>query len=333
MANTDYTASSSSISDLLHRLLRNLPFNVTAADVPDVSIPPNTDINPFSKFMAEAEEADLQSWGVIVNSFFELEIDHIPPLESFYSNGAEAWCIGPTSLYGQQTNASKDATNHHNEDHTISLMNWLDARAVEAEPASPVIYAAFGTQAVLTDAQLDAVALGLEESGCPFVLVIRSNTWCAPKEIGSKGMIVRRFVDQIGVLFHSAIGGFLSHCGWNSVTESLAAAVPILAWPMMAEQKLNAKYVVEGLGIGIGMEREENGDLFVSPENISASVRELMVGEGGQKARERVGELGMIARRAVEDGGSSYATLKKLLLELGSYAQRNCEETKDLNDL
>ncbi|XP_022981181.1 UDP-glycosyltransferase 73B1-like [Cucurbita maxima] len=120
-------------------------------------------------------------------------------------------------------------------------------------------------------------------------------------------------VDQIGILFHKAIGGFLSHCGWNSIMERLAAAVPILAWPMMSEQKLNEKYISEGLGIGIAIERGENGGRYASREKISASVRELMIGEKGKRARERAGELARVAQRAVQDGGSSDAALMKNL--------------------
>ena len=207
MANADYTASASSISTLIHRLLPSLSFNLTAADVPDVNLSSNTDSNPFAKFIAEAGEAELQSWGVIANTFLELEIDHISQLESFYSKGAKVWCVGPTFLYGPES-----TTNHHKDDNSVSLMKWLDGRAAEASESA--IYAAFGSQAVPTDAEMEAMALGLEDSGCPFVLVIRSN-----------------------------IGGFLSHCGWKSIMESLAA-VPILAWPMISEQKLNAKYKI-----------------------------------------------------------------------------------------
>ncbi|XP_022940735.1 UDP-glycosyltransferase 73B4-like [Cucurbita moschata] len=100
---------------------------ISAADVLDVNLSSNTDSNPFAKFIAEAGEAELQSWGVIANSFVELEIDFISPLESFYSKGAKIWCVGPTFLYGRES-----TTNHHKDDNSVSLMKWLDGRAAEA---------------------------------------------------------------------------------------------------------------------------------------------------------------------------------------------------------
>ncbi|KAL2544802.1 UDP-glycosyltransferase 90A1 [Forsythia ovata] len=94
-------------------------------------------------------------------------------------------------------------------------------------------------------------------------------------------MLVKEWVDQREILEHSSVQGFLSHCGWNSVMESICANVPILAWPMMAEQPLNAKMVVEEIGIGLRVETSDgsmNG--FVKWEKL---VKELMEGEMGKE--------------------------------------------------
>lgn len=93
------------------------------------------------------------------------------------------------------------------------------------------------------------------------------------KRVKQHGMIVRDWVDQWEILQHESVKGFLSHCGWNSAQESICAGIPLLAWPMMAEQPLNAKLVVEELKVGVRIETED-GTLkgFVSREEVSQKV-------------------------------------------------------------
>jgi len=56
---------------------------------------------------------------------------------------------------------------------------------------------------------------------------------------------------QIGVLSHLSTGGFLSHCGWNSTIESILHGVRMIAWPLFAEQKMNAFLLVKEMKVGI----------------------------------------------------------------------------------
>ncbi|KAF2283564.1 hypothetical protein GH714_011999 [Hevea brasiliensis] len=225
-------------------------------------------------------EADANSWGVVVNSFEELERSHIPCFESFY-NGAKAWCFGPLYLHEKMEDLDKSSSS--------MLMQWL----VEQTPDS-VIYVSFGTQADISDTQLNEVAFGLNDSGFPFVWVVRSKAWTLPvgmeEKIKGKGFIIKEWVDQPKILSQRAIGGFLSHCGWNSVLESVSTGVPILAWPMIAEQSLNAKLIVDGLGAGVSVKREKKCGsselVIVSREAICEGVRELM----GRKGKECKGE-------------------------------------------
>jgi hypothetical protein len=290
-----------------------LPFTLTRADLPgDLTNSPNQD-DPASQFSREVMEADAQSWGVIVNSFEELEKTHIPSLESFYMDGAKAWCLGPLFLHDkleglEKSTAQKDSS---------MLTRWLNE---QVKPDS-VMYVSFGTQADVSDAQLDEVAFGLEESGSPFIWVSRSETWSLPSGMEEKkkgrGLIVKEWVDQRQILSHRAIGGFLSHCGWNSVLESLSADVPILAWPMIAEQFLNAKFIVDVLGAALGV--RGSNEVFVSRQAISEGVKELMAGQKGRRARERAEAIGRVARRAVQNGGSSHDALSKLIDQLRAY--------------
>ena len=58
-------------------------------------------------------------------------------------------------------------------------------------------------------------------------------------------MVVKNLAPQSAILSHESVGGFVSHCGWNSVLEAVVAGVPLVAWPLYAEQKMNRVYLVE----------------------------------------------------------------------------------------
>lgn len=281
-----------------------LRFPLTKADLPDSLRQMD---NCLSKFFVEAEKSDLGSWGVIVNSFIELEKDHIAPLESLYGNGTtRAWCVGPLFLYHDQMGAP--------ENRAWDWASWLNMK----EHEKSVIYVAFGSQADLSDSQLDELAYGLELSGKDYIWVVRSKTWDPPSDINYKGrgLISKEWVDQKWVLAHRAIGGFLSHCGWNSVLESLSMGVPILAWPMQNEQHLNAKFLAAEVKVAIQVPTVNRDRKVVRREVISEAVKELMGGGGGKKARDKAIELGKLAKRAVQVGGSSYKCLDELIHQL-----------------
>ncbi|CAN0860278.1 Scopoletin glucosyltransferase [Linum grandiflorum] len=295
-----------------------LPFTLTAADVPaEVMTPKADEEDLLAKYIDEVGWADANSWGIVVNSFLELELSHIEPLEKFYFNGAKAWCLGPLLLSDRVDH--EIISQNENSFSGSKLSRWLDEQVA---PAS-IIYVSFGTQADISSSQLDEVAYGLEESGFRFVWVIRSKSWAIPdgleEKIKRKGFIAREWVDQRRILEHRSVGGFLSHCGWNSILESISAGVPILAWPMIAEQPLNAKLIADGLGAGLQMEKLEvvagEGVVF-NREAICKGVRELMGSEKGRRARERAQALGRVAHQAVQRGGSSNEALSRLISEL-----------------
>ncbi|MQL96514.1 hypothetical protein Taro_029204 [Colocasia esculenta] len=294
---------------------------LTAADVPDTvrAVDP---ADPVSQFVMEIGEADAHSWGVLVNSFQELERDYVDPFEAFLlSPGARAWLVGPLCLYRRRVSAP-DSGDREGSD---PCLWWLDAK-----PPRSVVYISFGTQADVSEEQLDEVALGLDLSGYDFLLVVRSPSWSPPEGTCRRGLIVRGWAPQAEALEHPATGGFLSHCGWNSVLEGLSAGVPILAWPMIAEQPLNAKYVVEELGAGLRVREpaktaaEGTGGL-VGRMEICEGVKKIMGGGGekGMKARERAVELAKAARAAVVAGGSSQHCLGQLVEELRRVSKAN----------
>ncbi|GKE35040.1 7-deoxyloganetic acid glucosyltransferase-like protein [Tanacetum coccineum] len=58
------------------------------------------------------------------------------------------------------------------------------------------------------------------------------------------GCIVN-WAPQEDVLAHRAIGGFLTHCGWNSTLESIVQGFPMICWPFYVDQLVNSRFVGE----------------------------------------------------------------------------------------
>lgn len=129
------------------------------------------------------------------------------------------------------------------------------------------------------------------------------------EEIGDRGFVTG-WCPQEEVLGHAAVGGFLTHCGWNSMMESVCSGVPMLCLPFFADQNLNCRYACVEWGIGVEIE----GD--VKREEVGFLVRELMDGERGEKLRRRAVEWKEKAAAAVAGGGSSYLNLERLINEV-----------------
>lgn len=269
---------------------------------------------PQYDFVVEQAIATDQSHGLLVNSFRELE----PFFVDFWNDKCrpKAWCVGPFCL--AQPNPATRNKNQLQQPKAAYYLGWLDRKLAEGKS---VVYVAFGSQADISTEQIREIAVGLEESGANFLWVVRKNQGLGIGKEGEervvkegRGLIVREWVDQREVLGHRSVEGFVSHCGWNSVTESLCAGVAVAAWPMMAEQHLNARLVVDELRVGVRVETCDGSVRgFVRREGLRKTVKELMEGEKGREARKRAKEVAEAARKAVEEGGSSWRTLELLV--------------------
>ncbi|KAL5788263.1 hypothetical protein ACOSP7_005212 [Xanthoceras sorbifolium] len=276
----------------------------------------------FTKMLKDSKESELESYGVVVNSFYELE----PPYADYYRNvlGRRAWHIGPLSLCNRNVEdkafRGKQASIDENE-----CLKWLNSK----KPNS-IVYICFGSVANFNSGQLMEIAEGLEASGQEFIWVVRKDKkdqdgnedWLPEgfeKRMEGKGLIIRGWAPQVLILENAAVGGFVTHCGWNSTLEGVTAGVPMIAWPVSAEQFYNEKLVTQVLKIGVSVGVQQwtrlVGD-FVKREAIEKAVKEVMVGNLAEEMRSRAKALGEMATRTVEKEGSSYADLNALIEEL-----------------
>ncbi|KAM1345370.1 hypothetical protein ACFX15_034109 [Malus domestica] len=296
---------------------------MTRAQVPD-HVKENIE-NDLTRMLKRAKEAEKTSYGIVVNSFYELESVYA----DYYRNvlGMKAWHIGPVSLCirNNEEKALRGKTASINEH---DFLKWLDSK----EPNS-VVYVCFGSMAKFNASQLMEIAMGLEASGQDFIWVVRTGPeYDVEKEdwlpegfedrMEGKGLVIRGWAPQVLILDHGAVGGFVTHCGWNSTLEGIAAGLPMVTWPVSAEQFYNEKLVTQVLKIGVGVGAQKwvmvVGD-SVKKEAVEKAVRRIMVGEEADEMRSRARELAEQAKRAIEKGGSSHSDLNALIEELSSH--------------
>ena len=264
--------------------------------------------------------------GIIVNTFSELE----PYAVESFADGQTppVYTVGPVLDLGGQAHSCSDRVDHG------KIMGWLDA-----QPESSVVFLCFGSMGTFDAPQVREIALGLERSGHRFLWALRllrldgklggssdgtELSDILPEgfldRIGERGMICE-WAPQMEALSHKSIGGFLSHCGWNSILESIWNSVPVATWPMYAEQQLNAFGLVKELGLAVEMRLDyrQIGGEVVMAEEIDGAIRCVM--EHDSMVRKKVKEMGEMSRRAVMDGGSSSKSLGRLIADIMNHPQ------------
>ncbi|KAL1369489.1 hypothetical protein AAHE18_02G200600 [Arachis hypogaea] len=197
--------------------------------------------------------------------------------------GNKVWCIGPVSL---------------------SYNNNVGQRAL---------------------AQFQELALALESCNFPFIWVMKEDDLFDSEfeeRTKERGLIIHGWAPQVLLLSHNAIGVFLTHCGWNSTLEAICAGLPMITWPMFADQFFNEKLIVQILCIGeelgneiaIPLGKQENYGASIKREKIVEAI-EKVIGDGAKKEerRESVRKLAELAKKSMEVGGSSYLNMKMLL--------------------
>ena len=259
--------------------------------------------------------------GIIVNTLAELE----PEVAGLVSNRRypPLYPVGPLI--------------HRSDRSDDRIVKWLDDK-----PAGSVVFLCFGSRGAVGVAQVHEIAHALERTGFSFLWSLRRpptprhavpSDYTNPAEVLPDGFLDRTagkglvcgWAPQLKILSHPSVGGFLSHGGWNSILESLWCGVPIMVWPMYAEQELNARNIVGELGLGVGVTETEDyidgrdllliytdgGDL-VRSETLEIGITRLMDGSDNE-VRRKVKRMSNTFRDALMDGGSSFVMLQQFI--------------------
>nr|CAB3473696.1 unnamed protein product [Digitaria exilis] len=275
-------------------------------------------------FFQRVYAADQRSYGEVFNSFRDLEPGYLEHYTTALAR--RAWLVGPVALASKDV-ATRGANNGGLSPDADACLRWLDTR-----PAGSVVYVSFGTLSHFSPPERRELARGLDMSGKNFVWVIGAVEEEDPEWIpdgfaellarGERGLIIRGWAPQMAILNHAAVGGFVTHCGWNSTLEAVSAGVAMVTWPRYADQFYNEKLVVELLEVGVGVGSTEYASKLearrvIGGEVVAEAIGKVMGGgEGAEGIRERARVLGEKARRAVEKGGSSYDDVGRLMDEL-----------------
>ncbi|XVF60623.1 hypothetical protein PTKIN_Ptkin08bG0063000 [Pterospermum kingtungense] len=246
--------------------------------------------------------------GIIMNTFesFEPETLSVINKKKALSNLPPILPIGPLETY----EVNKDQGRY---------LPWLND-----QPAESVVLVSFGSRTAMSKDQIRELRDGLEKSEYRFLWVLKTKKVDKDEKedledlVGSsflertknEGMVLKEWVNQQDILAHPAIGGFVNHCGWNSVMEAAQRGIPVLAWPQHGDQRVNAE-VLEKAGLGIWDKTWGwGGQRLVKEDEIKKKISELM------KLKSRAKKVGEEARKAIGYGGSSSIIIKTIIESL-----------------
>ncbi|XP_042495281.1 UDP-glycosyltransferase 86A1-like [Macadamia integrifolia] len=267
------------------------------------------------KSFEEARGADF----VLCNTVQELEPNTISALQlekPFYAVGP----IFPTkSFVATSLWSESDCT------------QWLNTK-----PHGSVLYVSFGSYAHVSKEEIVEIAKGLQLSKANIVWVLRPDIVVSNEgdplpdgfreEMGERGLIVQ-WCRQMEVLKHPAVGGFLTHCGWNSILETISCGVPLLCFPLLTDQFTNRKLVVDDWRIGMDLCRRKNQ---VTKDEVADKINRLMSGKDGEKYREEIKRLRKTLENAMAVGGSSGRNLDRFIVELMERTAAASHQSKEV---
>ncbi|KAL3812807.1 hypothetical protein ACJIZ3_014075 [Penstemon smallii] len=196
-------------------------------------------------------------------------------------------------------------TRNNQKENESEILKWLSTKN-----KCSTLYISFGSEKYLSKEQIEEIAKGLELSNVNFIWVVRfpigSDTSIEDalpngflERVKDRGIIEEKWAPQAEILAHENVGGFMSHCGWSSVMESIYFGVPIVAVPLKFDQPVNSRLLVE-IGVGVEVKRDESGKF--SGENVGEAIGKVIVEERGEGFRSKVRELSEKVKMEEENG-------------------------------
>lgn len=253
--------------------------------------------------------------GILFNTFAELEPKYVRHMERFGVGGKPFWAVGPV--------IDVSGNNKIRRPRDAEIVEWLDRQT----PRS-VVYVSFGSESYISRTQVTELALGLEASGQPFLWVLRpldsklamesssmAEKWKEEvlpdgyeRRLGVRCIIESSWAPQAAILGHEATGAFITHCGWNSALESVAAGVPMIALPLHSDQPANALLLVETAKVAVELKMSDG---VAKREEVERAVRKLMaVDAAAVELKRRVKTVSVAAAAAISnDGGAAWKNL------------------------
>ncbi|XP_057966002.1 UDP-glycosyltransferase 84B2-like [Malania oleifera] len=273
-------------------------------DLPSFVLPSTPHLSVSELLSDLFENMGKYKW-VLANSFQELENDAIESMSGLRPVAPVGPLVPETLLGEKEKNGHNGIELWKPED---GCLEWLSRHQ-----QSTVVYVSFGSITELSAKQMENVATALKNSNRPFLWVVKPSRHPSPGRAGElprvlvegsegRGLVVE-WCPQAEVLAHPAVACFVTHCGWNSTLEAVAAGVPVVAYPQWSDQPTNAKVLVDGLGVGVRLRPDRDG--VVGSEELERCVEEIMGGERAAVYRKKAEELKEATQRAVAGGGSS----------------------------
>ncbi|KFK42932.1 hypothetical protein AALP_AA1G057200 [Arabis alpina] len=273
-------------------------------------------------FFDELETCTSESYGLVINTFYELESEFVENVKTLHMNHHRVWTVGP--LLPVKAGANRGGKSSIPPQ---KVSAWLDS----CPDDNSVVYIGFGSQIRLNTEQTAALAAALEKSGVRFIWAVRD----AAKKVNSnddddksveedviplgfeervkeKGLVIRGWAPQTMILEHKAVGSYLTHLGWGSVLEGMVGGVLLLAWPMQADHFYNTTLLVDKLQAAIRV--GENRDYVPESDELAKVLAESVKDDLPERVRlMKLREKGMVA---IKEGGSSYHDLDGLVAEM-----------------
>ncbi|KAG8070090.1 hypothetical protein GUJ93_ZPchr0006g41448 [Zizania palustris] len=267
---------------------------MSVADVPSFLLPSNPYKSLTDAIVQQIRTIDKASW-VFVNSFSELERDVVAALPGVKPPPPPLIPVGPLIELEGNEDASVRGDMIKAADNCVG---WLDA-----QPPRSVVYVSLGSVVVLSADEVAEMAHGLDSTGRPFLWVVRPDCRALLPEgfldaVADRGMVVP-WSPQDQVLAHPSVACFLTHCGWNSTLETVAAGVPVVAFPQWGDQCTDAKFLVEDFKMGVRLRAPLRRDA------VRDVLEAALSGPDADAMLSSAKALSTAARKAVTTGGSS----------------------------